>query len=62
MISPQWYQPDQRENTEPDLETMRHRGLMVTLNRELTWSLGRFPREGRRKSWVSMKNMYISDK
>ena len=32
MISPQQYQPDWRENIEPDLETMRHRGLMVTVS------------------------------
>ena len=30
MISPQRYQPDRCENTGPDLETMRHHGLMVT--------------------------------
>ena len=30
MISPQRYQPDQRENTEPELELTRHRGLTVT--------------------------------
>jgi hypothetical protein len=30
MISPQWYQPDQRENTEPNLEMTRHHSLTVT--------------------------------
>ena len=42
--------------------TQKVRVGSVRLNRELTRSLGRFPREGRRKSWVSTKNMYISDK
>jgi hypothetical protein len=31
MISPQWYQPDWCENTEPDLETTQHCGLTVTV-------------------------------
>ena len=42
--------------------TQKVRVRSVRLNRELTRSLGRFPREGRWKSWVSTKNMYISDK